>query len=279
MKVLRLTDESLTWWVEYRTAGMKDSDNEVVVGISSQYSSDPINYTDVDHRIVPLGVMTHVGQRFNEKQLVAFAITNKMRLIKKYEKDSDVFLRKSTSAEFISYSVPGIVGQATINSQAGTIAVGVTAATNRAALVATFTLSPLAVTTIGATPQVSGVTSNNFTSPVTYKVICEDAPTFKEWDITITNLSNAALITGFVLDEQTGAATIDNEAGTIVIEVAEGTDPSELTPTITVSAGAQVEPSSLEEVDFSDPVVYKVTSQDKTVEKEYTVTVTVASGS
>lgn len=79
----------------------------------------------------------------------------------------------------------------------------------------------------------------------------------------------------FVLAEQTGAATIDTEAGTVAIEVAFGTDASALTPTITTSTDSTVSPASGVEGDYSSPVVHTVTAEDATT-KEFTVTVTVA---
>ena len=56
--------------------------------------------------------------------------------------------------------------------------------TNVSALVASFTTSGAAVTVAGA-PQVSGVTANNFTSPVTYTVTAADAST-QAYLVTVT---------------------------------------------------------------------------------------------
>jgi uncharacterized repeat protein (TIGR02543 family) len=39
---------------------------------------------------------------------------------------------------------------------------------------------------VGGTPQVSGTTSNNFTSPVTYAVTAQDNATTKDWTVTVT---------------------------------------------------------------------------------------------
>lgn len=79
----------------------------------------------------------------------------------------------------------------------------------------------------------------------------------------------------FVLAEETGSATIDATAHTVAIEVANGTDVSTLTPTITVSLGANATPNSLEEQDFTNPVTYAVENANG-VSQNWTVTVTVA---
>lgn len=81
----------------------------------------------------------------------------------------------------------------------------------------------------------------------------------------------------FVLAEQTGAATIDTENGTVAIEVANGTTVTALEPTITLSPEATVSPLSGAATDFTNPVDYTVTAQDGSTTQVYTVTVTVAS--
>lgn len=82
-------------------------------------------------------------------------------------------------------------------------------------------------------------------------------------------------ITGFVLPEQTGAATINAGAHTVAIEVANGTDVTTLTATISLSAGATIDPGTGVELDYTNPVQFTVTASDGT-EQVWTVTVTVA---
>jgi cellobiose-specific phosphotransferase system component IIB len=60
-----------------------------------------------------------------------------------------------------------------IDHNAGTIAVGVPNGTVVTALVARFTLSDFSLAYVGETPQVSGVTTNNYTSPVTFTIVAE----------------------------------------------------------------------------------------------------------
>lgn len=91
----------------------------------------------------------------------------------------------------------------------------------------------------------------------------------------IMKVLNNALITSFSLDEETGAATIDDSAETVDIEVESGTDVTTLQPHVGVSKGASVSPLSGVITDFTSPVEYTVTAIDGTT-KTYTVTVTVA---
>lgn len=88
-------------------------------------------------------------------------------------------------------------------------------------------------------------------------------------------LSTAAEITAFSFSEQTGPAAIDAVNATIAIEVGNGTDITALTPTIVVSPGAQVSPTGV--INFTNPVVFRVTAEDMLTYKDWTVTVTVAS--
>ena len=92
-----------------------------------------------------------------------------------------------TAAEITAYSLPGEVGSAVINSGAGTIAVTVPNGTNVNSMIATFAASANRTSIkVGSTDQVSGVTANNFTSPVVYRVTAQDGSTFKDWTVTVT---------------------------------------------------------------------------------------------
>lgn len=72
----------------------------------------------------------------------------------------------------------------TIDETAHTIAATVPYGTDVTALVATFTTTGVSVK-VGATPQVSAVTDNDFTGPVTYAVTAADAST-QEYTVTVT---------------------------------------------------------------------------------------------
>ena len=77
---------------------------------------------------------------------------------------------------------PPVVGA--VNEAAHTIALTVPSGTSLTALVATFTTTGASVA-IAGTPQVSGLTANNFTNPVTYTVTAADAST-QAYVVTVT---------------------------------------------------------------------------------------------
>ncbi|MCK4500115.1 lamin tail domain-containing protein, partial [Candidatus Babeliales bacterium] len=141
-----------------------------------------------------------------------------------------------TENDILTYSFPEETGPATIDTSAHTVDIEVANGTNLTTLVATFTLSPLASAEVGGIPQVSGVTVNDFTSPVTYTIIAEDSTT-QDWLITVTEyiLSSETDILTYSFAEQTGPATIDTVTHTVEIEVVYGTDLTALVATFTLS--------------------------------------------
>lgn len=92
----------------------------------------------------------------------------------------------STEAEILSYSIPN--GTTTISAANHKVDITVPAGTDISAVVATFTLSAGATAKVGTTVQESGVTVNNFNSPVVYTVTAEDGTTTKDWTVTVSVL-------------------------------------------------------------------------------------------
>lgn len=76
-----------------------------------------------------------------------------------------------TGARMLSFSLPNQIGSSVINSDDGTITAVV--AGSRTSMAATFQSSTDSTVTVGGVTQVSGVTTNNFTSDVTYTVTSE----------------------------------------------------------------------------------------------------------
>jgi hypothetical protein len=59
---------------------------------------------------------------------------------------------------------------------------------NLASIQARFTISAGATIKVGNTPQVSEVTANNYTSPVTFRVTAEDGVTRKDYTVRVTRV-------------------------------------------------------------------------------------------
>jgi predicted outer membrane repeat protein len=95
----------------------------------------------------------------------------------------------SDMTDILSYSFPEQTGPATIDPVSHTVFIEVEYGTSLTDLVATFTLSDGATATVGGVNQQSGVTANDFTSPVTYVVTAEDGVTAQDWVITVDTLT------------------------------------------------------------------------------------------
>lgn len=103
-----------------------------------------------------------------------------------------------------------------------------------------------------------------------------DAPDLGYAEYGEAEASNATDIVSFSFAEQTGAATISTVNHSVGIEVAFGTDVTSLSPTISLSYGATILPTSGTARNFSAPVNYTVTAEDGVTEQVWTVTVAVA---
>lgn len=95
-------------------------------------------------------------------------------------------------------------------------------------------------------------------------------------------LSDDAMITAFSIPLSTGAATIDDINYEIAVEMPALTDVTALVATFTLSAGATAKVGLVSQVsgvtpnDFTNPVIYGVTSESGDVISTWTVTVTLA---
>ena len=101
-----------------------------------------------------------------------------------------VTLAPSSARAITAYSLAGVAG--TINEAAKTIMVAMPSGTNVTALVATFTTTGAGIK-ISATVQTSGVTVNNFTSPVIYIVTATDNST-ATYTVTVAPVQGTASV-------------------------------------------------------------------------------------
>lgn len=99
---------------------------------------------------------------------------------------STVFSNTITSFQFLSSlnSGAGVSSDCTATISGSNIDITVPYGTNVTGLITTFATTGQSVT-VGGTPQTSGVTTNNFTSPVTYTVTAADS-TIQNYTVTVT---------------------------------------------------------------------------------------------
>jgi uncharacterized repeat protein (TIGR02543 family) len=90
----------------------------------------------------------------------------------------------SFSAFNFSQLTPSVIG--TVDNTLNTVQLIVPVGTTVTNLVAVFTFSEGASVSVGGTAQISGTTSNNFSSPVTYSVTSQDSSTVGSYTVTVT---------------------------------------------------------------------------------------------
>ncbi len=102
----------------------------------------------------------------------------------------------SDSTDILTYSFAEQTGPATIDNIAHTVDIEVAFGTDVSNLVATYTLSTGATTTVASVAQVSGVTANDFTFPVIYNVLAEDTVTNQDWIINVSIATDKDIVAG-----------------------------------------------------------------------------------
>jgi hypothetical protein len=152
-------------------------------------------------------------------------------------------------------------------------------------LVATFTAEADHVL-VGSVTQKSGVTANDFTSPVTYDVVAADG-TKQSFTVTVNVAAASAKdITTFAFLKTDNPSLASDVTATINGQTITATVPFGTTVTAlkaaftttgtTVRVGTAVQVSSVSPNNFTNPVTYTVVGADGST-KNYTVTVQVAS--
>lgn len=192
----------------------------------------------------------------------------------------------SNAADILAYLFLSVPGSSTIVDIAErTIIATVPAGTTVTALVATFTTSPsIASIVIGATPQVSGSTTNNFSTAKTYIVTAQDAITVRNWIASVVvDIGHLAVMLTMTHASQVGSTVIDGTAGTITMHMPSGTNVTAFvmtftkSPNATVAIGATAQVSASTANDFTTAKTYVVTSEDGLTTKSYVATVVVDS--
>ncbi len=187
---------------------------------------------------------------------------------------------RTTITDFIINSL-GING--VIDSDAGTISFSMSSLLDRSNLVARFFLqSPDAKVFVNDVEQVSDITPNDFTDPVTYLVVAPDG-TIRDYTTNITLFfpSSEKELLSFGLTTPLTAATIDEETKTVTLVAPAGTDlsrarivaTSSLLSTVTVQ-GKTIGDERAKTVDLSvNPTIITVTAEDLTTQ-DYELTTT-----
>jgi hypothetical protein len=181
---------------------------------------------------------------------------------------------KSTATDILTFSFAAQTDPAVINGTNYTVDVAVDNGTGLTALTPTFTLSE------GATSSPATGASGNYSSAVIITVTAEDGTTTQDWTVNVTETppggSTATDILTFTFPEIQGNAVINATNHTVDVDVVSGTALTALTPTFTLSSGANSVPVTGNEGNYSAAVIIKVTAEDNSTIQDWTVNVIVA---
>ena len=177
---------------------------------------------------------------------------------------------RDNANDITSFRIDGITRNASLNDNIHTVTVTVPFNTDLTRLIPDITVSTHATITPPSREM------QNFTSARTYTVTAENGDT-QMWTVNVTkepdSRSSNNDIIKFEVDKQVGISNINTFDHTVAITVPFDTDISRLDPTILVSDKATITPASGQAQNFSSPVIYTVTAENKT-SQSWTVTVT-----
>jgi len=184
-------------------------------------------------------------------------------------------------AEILSFSLPGQIGESTIDQVNLTIDINFSDTTDITSLAATFTLSDTANAYIAGQLQQSGVTINDFSSPVIYSIYAADSSVINNYTVTAYLLGMGTDILSYSIPAQMNPLVIDAVNHTITGTASSTTDLH--IATFTLSAGATVTVSSAPQQsgttsnNYASPVIYTITAEDGITTQDWTVDIQVLS--
>ena len=172
--------------------------------------------------------------------------------------------------DITSFSLPQQTGPATINYANYTVTCEVAYGTTLSAL------TPTIVVSNGATISPASLQTIDFSNgAVIYTVTANDQVTVQLWTVTVTIALNIETdILTFNIPNQVGTTLINSTDHTISAIISAGSSLTSVIPTITLSAGASVDPASGVAVDFTNsPVSYTVTAENGITQQVWSVSV------
>jgi hypothetical protein len=198
-------------------------------------------------------------------------------------KTVSIFRNEISVSDVLNYGFDEQTSSAIIHPLDHTIQVEVEYGTDINNLIPTFEISKGAVATVNNVVQVSGITPNDFSSPVIYSVIAEDGIVSQDWVVTVNISPNTETeITSFSLAGFEAIATINATDHTVITEVPYGTDVTALVSDFSLSdnavayANTTVQTSGATINDFTNPITYTIMAEDGVTEQDWVVTVNIS---
>ena len=191
--------------------------------------------------------------------------------------------QSSNAAEVSAFSISGAVGTPAVDQVGETITLNIEQSTSLSGVIPAITYSPGATFNFNSSPYSVG-TAMSLTegSGNTLEIISEDGSVTKTYTITVTRFSDLGEVTAFTIPGAVSAPVIDQVGETITLNIQQTASLTSIMPSISFSTDSTLEFNSVpfnygvDSVTLSEGTgdTLTVISQDGTVTKTYTLTIT-----
>ena len=186
-----------------------------------------------------------------------------------------VYINTTHESSLLTFTIPGQAGETRFSGNDVSLMKHWTG--NLTGIIPDFTLAEGATAYVNGIEQASGVTANDFTTTVEYKVVAVDKSDSTVYEVTITPFYDSELLT-FAIPRQVGETQFAGNDVSLM-EHWSG-DLTGIVPEFTLSEGATAYVNGVEQTsgvtvnDFTTPVEYKVVAADNSDSTVYMLTVT-----
>ncbi len=193
-------------------------------------------------------------------------------------------------ADFVSYDFPEQTQPSIIDDEKNTIQIEIPCNVNIKSIRASFNTTHNTLAYVNGEIQISGVTVNDFTSPVKYTVVDELNCISTVWTVTVIqetlpdeDIKSRTDIYSFLFPGITNTANIDSENSKIEVELLCSSSTKNLTPIFDISSNSIALVSDKEQVsgvtnlDFDSPLTYTIEDNQGCASRNWAVIVTIQS--
>lgn len=197
--------------------------------------------------------------------------------------DYTLVVSSANEAKFYTFKIKDLDVTTQIDAATKTVIVTVPYGTDITNLTPMFTATSQATVKVGATAQISGETTHNFSNPIVYKVTSEDGTVTTDWTVKVVIGKNTeAKVVSFTFKSENNQQLTEDITGTIdgnniSVTIPENVNYCNLIATYELSYGANAKVGEVEQVSgttvnvFEEDVIYTIIAEDETTNQTWTV--------
>lgn len=196
----------------------------------------------------------------------------------------DVFINTlpplGDKSEILAFTVENQIGETIIDNETGYITVYMPKQTPLYSIIPSFTLSENAKAYVYGTQIISGVSSLDFSYPLEFAILAEDETHWKYYTVNVRYEPNdQADFVSFAMPGQITVCRINKDLRNITVYLSPSIGKTDLSPSFRLSSGARAYVSGEEQIsgisvnNFTNEVIYLVVSENKLVNKNWTVNI------